>query len=143
MIYLPDVNVWVALASDQHKHNESAAAWLRELVDDRVAFCRITELGLLRLLTNSHVMGKEVRNALGAWKVYDVIRSDVRILFLPERFGFSKLWSSARDQITGGSNTITDSYLAVFAKHVDATVVTFDRGFKAVNGCSVIVLSPR
>jgi hypothetical protein len=65
MIYLPDVNVWIALASDQHIHTASATAWLQSVRNEQVAFCRITELGLLRLLTNVHVMGDEVRDHLG------------------------------------------------------------------------------
>jgi len=141
MIYLPDVNFWIALASDQHIHAESATAWLQSIGNGQVAFCRITELGLLRLLTNVHVMGEEVRDHLGAWDVYDEIRTDSRILFLSERAGFSERWRMAKDQIAGGSNALTDAYLAVFARHADATVVTFDRGFKAVSGCDVIVVS--
>lgn len=104
-------------------------------------FCRITELGLLRLLTNVHVMGAEVWAPLAAWEVYDVIRSDSRILFLSQQIGFSEQWSMVRGQLSGGTNTVTDAYLAVFAKHANATVVTFDRGFKAVGGCEVLVIS--
>ena len=140
MIYLRDVNVWVALASRRHKHNKPAAAWMQSVGDNNVAFCRITELGLLRLLTNAHVMGSDVFDVLGAWGLYDTIRADPPVVFLSERAEFDNRWSLARSQIAGGSNAVTDSYLAVFAKHVDATVVTFDRGFKAVGGCSIALI---
>src|SRR5580704_14175238 len=109
MTYLPDVNFWIALASDRHPHTARAAAWMQGILTDQVAFCRITELGLLRLLTNSHVMGSEVRNHQGAWKVYDQMRVDSRIVFLSERIEFSERWSLARDQISGGSNALTDA----------------------------------
>ena len=101
MIYLPDINVWIALASARH-----------------------------------NVMGAEVRDPMGAWTVYDTMRSAPQVTFLAERTGLSERWSDARSQLSGGTNTITDAYLAVFAKHGNATVVTFDRGFKAVGGCS-------
>jgi len=53
MIYLPDVNVWIALAADQHIHHNVAKRWFTGIQDDQVLFCRITQLGFLRLLTNS------------------------------------------------------------------------------------------
>jgi predicted nucleic acid-binding protein len=46
----------------------------------------------------------------------------------------------ARKQITGGPNALTDAYLAVFAKSVDATVVTFDRRFKDIAGANIFVV---
>jgi hypothetical protein len=58
MIYMPDVNVWVALTSNRHVHHALANKWVQTTENDQIAFCRITELGFLRLLTNSHVMGK-------------------------------------------------------------------------------------
>jgi uncharacterized protein len=60
MIYLPDVNVWIALAADKHVHHNVAKHWFMNIQADRVLFCRITQLGFLRLLTNRHVMGEEV-----------------------------------------------------------------------------------
>ncbi|HEY0758459.1 MAG TPA: hypothetical protein VGD59_04290 [Acidisarcina sp.] len=60
MTYLPDVNVWIALASNRHVHHQAAKAWFETLADERSVFCRITELGFLRLLTNIHVMGEDV-----------------------------------------------------------------------------------
>jgi predicted nucleic acid-binding protein len=60
MIYLPDVNIWVALTSDKHVHHLTARNWLQNLGMEQIAFCRITELGFLRLLTNRHVMNEDV-----------------------------------------------------------------------------------
>jgi predicted nucleic acid-binding protein len=60
MICLPDVNLWIGLTSNRHIHHAQAKAWLESMEGARIAFCRITELGLLRLLTNQHVMGEEV-----------------------------------------------------------------------------------
>ncbi len=52
MIYLPDVNVWIALAADKHIHHSVAKRWFTNIQADQVLFCRITQLGFLRLLTN-------------------------------------------------------------------------------------------
>ena len=78
MICLPDVNLWIALTSNRHVHHALATPWLETLADTRIAFCRITELGLLRLLTNQHVMGQDVLTPRQAWRVYDQWRPDPR-----------------------------------------------------------------
>lgn len=44
-------------------------------------------------------------------------------------------------QIQGSSNAWTDAYLAVFASHLQATVITFDWGFKRLGHCKVLMLS--
>ena len=81
MIYLPDVNVWIALTSDQHVHHTAAKRWIQNLEADRLAFCRITELGFLRLLTNHHVMGGGALVPAQAWDIYDVLRDDPQNCF--------------------------------------------------------------
>ena len=67
MIYLPDVNIWIALTSNRHVHHQLATEWLHGVGHDTVAFCRVSELGFLRLLTNAHVMGKDVLSPAQAW----------------------------------------------------------------------------
>ena len=49
MIYSPDVNVWIALTSNRHVHHAVATEWLQGIEQDYVAFCRVSELGFLRL----------------------------------------------------------------------------------------------
>jgi toxin-antitoxin system PIN domain toxin len=140
MIYLPDVNVWIALTSDRHIHHAIASEWLQSVAEDRIAFCRITELGFLRLLTNARVMSEDVLSASEAWAVYDEWRADSRVIFLPELPDFSVLWSRNGRAIQGGPNAWTDAYLGVFAEHVDATLVTLDRKFSAPTGGSITTL---
>jgi toxin-antitoxin system PIN domain toxin len=129
MIYLPDVNIWIALTSNRHVHQQIATEWLQGIGQDTIAFCRVSELGFLRLLTNPHVMGKDVLSPAQAWRVYDEWRTDDRVVFLPERAGFSEQWRQLGNQILGGANAWTDAYLAAFAAHANATIVTLDRTF--------------
>lgn len=140
MIYLPDVNIWIALTSDQHIHHPKAKSWVQSLDSDWLAFCRITELGFLRLLTNHHVMGGGVLTPQRAWEVYESLNSDSRIVFAPERQDFSKYWHETGKLISGGPNAWTDAYLAAFAGFEKMTVVTFDRRFKPLQGSSLTVL---
>jgi predicted nucleic acid-binding protein len=68
--WLPDVNVWLALCSDRHEHHGKATDWL-EAVRTPVYFCRVTQMALLRLLTNPKVMETDIltpQNAIGVYK---------------------------------------------------------------------------
>lgn len=129
MTYLPDVNVWIALTSNRHVHHARVAEWLRAIEDDQIAFCRISELGFLRLLTNNHVMGTDVLSPVQAWRVYAEWRFDDRVIFLPEGGGFSEQWRVLGAHISGGPNAWTDAYLAAFAVDANATIITLDRKF--------------
>src|ERR1700676_3755787 len=90
--YLPDVNVWLALVSRRQIHHEIAEGWFETAADDQVAFCRITQMGMLRLLTNRHAMGIDVLTQLEAWKSYRRLMSDARIRFMPEPVGVETTW---------------------------------------------------
>jgi uncharacterized protein len=129
MIFLPDVNIWIALTSNRHVHHSLATEWLLGIENEQIAFCRISELSFLRLLTNAHVMGKDVLSPVEAWLVYDEWRTDDRVIFLPERAEFGEEWRQLGGKIAGGPNVRTDAYLAVFASHTNATVITLDRKF--------------
>jgi toxin-antitoxin system PIN domain toxin len=137
MIFLPDVNVWIALTSNRHVHHFLARQWIDSIESDRIAFCRITELGFLRLLTNPHVMGLDVLSPAQAWNVYDHWRSDERVIFSSEPIDFSDVWRRQGEKIAGGPNVWTDAYLAVFALQSNATVVTLDRKFIAFDGVAL------
>ena len=141
MIYLPDVNIWIALTSDRHVHHQIATEWLDGLDHDTVAFCRVSELGFLRLRTNAHVMGKDVLSPAQAWDVYDEWRTDARVVFLTERADFSDRWRLLGRQIEGGSNVWTDAYLAVFAGDNNAAVVTLDRKFRPIGTAAIKCLA--
>jgi predicted nucleic acid-binding protein len=62
--YLIDINVWLALSLEHSPYAGSAQRWFGGLTGTRarLPFCRITELGLLRMLTNEAVMGESVLN---------------------------------------------------------------------------------
>ena len=64
----PDINVWVALTYEGHVHHRTAATWFATLEPDAgLVFCRLTQLGLLRLLTTEAVRGDEVMTQPQAW----------------------------------------------------------------------------
>jgi predicted nucleic acid-binding protein len=81
MTYLADVNVWIALTTPGHQHRFAATEWFSESAPDPIAFCRTTQKGLLRLLTNQHMMGANLLTAEGAWNVYDDLFKTGRVHF--------------------------------------------------------------
>ena len=124
----PDVNVWLALAHEIHPHHPSAIAWGSSLDNDAaVYFCRFTQLGLLRLLTNQSAMGHEVLSQSQAWAVYDAFLANSGNRMMEEPAGIDPLFR----QFTGGNQASTklwaDAYLAAFAQAANLTLVTFDR----------------
>jgi predicted nucleic acid-binding protein len=46
-MFLPDINVWLALAFDRHSHHAAAIAWYGNS-NEPCSFCRWTQQGFLR-----------------------------------------------------------------------------------------------
>ena len=74
-MYLPDVNVWLALAFDFHRHHAAAEIWYKRS-SATCYFCRWTQQGFLRLATNPVVFKEEAVSLRDAWKMYDTIVKD-------------------------------------------------------------------
>lgn len=138
---LPDVNVLLALVAEGHVHHEPARAWFYAQSTDSVAICRITQMGVLRLLTNRKVLGSGVRSIREAWSIERAIKADRRVVFAQEPEELESIWAELMAVPGVGSGSCTDAYLAAFAKARECTVVTFDRGFARWQGveCAFLV----
>ena len=128
--FLPDVNVWVALSFDHHDdHHEPAMGWMNALGDESLAFCRLTQQGLLRLATNQRIMGEHVLTLAQAWEMYDRIAADTRISFATEPAGVDAEWRRLTQANQPSTHVWNDAYLTAFAHTSGFEIVTFDRGF--------------
>ncbi len=128
--YFPDVNAWLALVCDGHSHHESAVAWFESVAESsRFIFCRYSQLGLLRLVTNAQVMGASVLNLQDAFALYDRLLEDSRIQLSSEPRGLDGLMRDASRPFARqpATKAIGDLYLISFAMAVEATLVTFDK----------------
>jgi toxin-antitoxin system PIN domain toxin len=141
MNYLADVNVWIALAVAGHMHHAIALAWFEEQQNSEILFCRITQMGLLRLLTNRKVMGENILTAANAWRVYATLCEDDRVQYAEEPSQLEDRWREAARHPGSSPNFWTDAYLVAFAEAGDYTVVTFDRGFLRHRGVDVRLLT--
>lgn len=147
-LFFPDLNVWMALSVNGHTHGPDAWNWLRQLSkDSRLIWSRYTQIGLLRLLTNTAVMGDRTLTLSRAWKVYDQWIEDPRVDFYPEPRGIDREFRDATDPVAKqfASKWVGDCWLLGFAAGAQATLVTFDRAlyeFSRKHGYSCITPNP-
>jgi hypothetical protein len=142
-ISLVDANVWLAIAVDAHVHHTIATTWFDAQVDGTCAFCRITQLALLRHLTNSKIMGEaNVQTQIDAWRSFEAFAADARVVYLDEPSGLSPVFKSFTKRAVPGHKRWTDAYLAAFAATLSLDVVTFDAGLSGYPGASVKFLAP-
>jgi len=127
----PDTNVWVALTYEGHVHHVRSRNWLASVpTSARLFFCRITQLGLLRLLSSEAVMKTDMMNQEDAWKAYDRWFEDDRIGFADEAAGLDPIFRSLSGSRLAAPTDWADSYLAAFAIASQLSLVTFDRALQ-------------
>jgi uncharacterized protein len=139
-IFLPDVNVWLALASSRHIHNQAAAHWFDGISEGEAVFCRVTQMALLRLLTNARVMGIDAVRPVEAWNVYQTLTQDSRVCFSIEPPGLERAWLKLTRRPQVAQNRWTDTYLQAFAALRELSIVTFDKGFRRFANPEALVL---
>lgn len=132
LFLFPDINVWIALTYDGHVHHLAARNWFEGLAPTAgLFFCRLTQLGLLRLLTAAAVMGPDqVKSQQEAWKTYDRWLEDERVELLDEPGGIETHFRALTRSPHASPKDWADSYLAAFAMASRLTVVTFDQAFR-------------
>lgn len=137
-----DANVWLALAVEGHVHHAAARAWFEApaRLDGSCAFCRVTQLALLRHLTNARIMGAAVQTQAQAWACYEAFAADPRVIFLEEPGSIAAVFKALTQAAFPGHERWTDAYLAAFALAAKAEIVTFDTGFRGTDGLTVRLL---
>ncbi len=133
-IKLPDANIWLAITVDGHSHHAAAGDWFNTQLERSCALCRVTQMALLRHLTNARIMGENVQTQAEAWKACDVLADDSRVMFLDEPPGIEPVFRSFSELDSPSHSRWTDAYLAAFATCIPAQFVTFDKGFSRFNG---------
>ena len=93
-MFLPDVNVWLALAFEDHTHHASAKTWFDTASSGEGWFCRFTQQGLLRLATSAAVVGRQAVTLVKAWGIYDAFLNDPRVEFSNEPDRLEVDWRS-------------------------------------------------
>ncbi|MFZ1940465.1 MAG: TA system VapC family ribonuclease toxin [Terracidiphilus sp.] len=128
----PDANVWLALVHEIHPHHKAVRVWSDSLDSDSiVCFCRFTQLGFLRLLTNQSAMRADVLTQSQAWEAFDTLVADPYNQMMDEPNGIDPLFrrETSSDEIS--TKQWADGYLAAFAEAGELTLVTLDKALAA------------
>jgi toxin-antitoxin system PIN domain toxin len=126
--YLADVNVWFALAVEEHQHHRQARTWWEE-TPGVFGFVRVTQLGLLRLLTSSGPMRGQPLTNEQAWAVWDGFLADDRVRIFPELPALDDPFRAFSTSAQPSPKLWVDAYLAAHAAANEAMLVTFDQAF--------------
>ena len=142
--YLADVNLWLATVVENHPHHADAKSWWQARIlaeGHSVYFCRITQLGLVRLLTNEKIMGADRQNHAAAWKTYEQLRAQRPVGFRDEIPGIDGVLKGYCQRHKSSPGFWTDAYLAAFAQSANMTLATFDKGFQSYRNLQVEIPS--
>lgn len=137
---LADVNVWLALLQADHVHHLHARRWFEGLIAHEARVCRLSQLSLLRLLTNRAVMKSAVLSNQAAMSLVDSLLHDERVAFAAEPAAIGDRFSAYVSLGIPANQVISDAYLAAFARTLDWTLVTFDRGMRNFSQLRVVLL---
>lgn len=135
-----DVNVWLALAAPEHVHSEVARRWWDQ-AEETIAFCRLTQLGFLRVVTTAAAMGGKPLSISQAWVVYDRFFDDDRVTFEPEAAAVDSRFRERAVGRAASPNTWVDAWLFAVAQAAGGRLVTFDKALAARG--ALCLLPPR
>ena len=135
----PDVNVWLALLLADHIHRALAGEWWVSGSSETIAFCRATQISVLRLLTTAAAMNGKPLTMNGAWQAYDRLFEDDRVMFMPEPEAFEAEFRRGSRSEAASPKVWADAYLISFAVRMNGAVVTFDRALEN-RGSNCLVL---
>jgi toxin-antitoxin system PIN domain toxin len=141
---LVDSSVWLALILEQHSHHRIAKEWFDNETDpNSLAFCRQTQMTVLRLLTTRAIFSPHGLHPLSnrqAWQILDNLLSNRRIAFLDEDADVYECWQSLTTGDSASPKLWMDGFLAALAITGRHQIVTLDRGFNQFAGLDVVLL---
>lgn len=131
--YLLDLNVLVALASDEHEFHQKAHDWFDPMTkQDMWALCPFTDAGFIRLAANPATRvgpGSIMRAA-------DVL-AEIRKVPGYQYWSIADSWIDLTDSFVDrifGHQQVTDAYLLGLAIREGGVLATFDRALKYMAG---------
>lgn len=126
---LVDVGVWLAAIWGRHAQHRVARRWFDEQSDDLI-LCRVTQMSLLRLLSNPAIMREDTVSRSEAWRVIDRLWSDNRVLWAEEPDHLEAVFRAISARNDSSHKLWTDDYLAAFAQASGASMATLDTKLK-------------
>lgn len=137
---LLDVNVWLALAIEEHPQHQTAASyWARNAGTTRL-FCRVSAMSLVRLLTHPKLMSDKPLTLAKAWALYQSFAALPGVAMLGEPDGLdADLGALVTPKLP--PRLFTDAYFAALARSTRLRLVTFDKDFERFDQLAVLRLA--
>lgn len=141
-IDVPDLNLWLALIDPDHAHHARARRYWEHEAAAEIAFCRVTMLGLLRLLTNSHVMHGAPFTSAEAWDAYRAFAVLPEVCFIEDSLAAEKCFELLSRVPGFLSHRWTDAWIAALTSSAGARLVSFDSDFATFPDLNFLHLRP-
>jgi toxin-antitoxin system PIN domain toxin len=141
-IDVPDLNLWLALIDPDHAHHACARRYWEHEAAVEIAFCRVTMLGLLRLLTNSRVMHGAPFTSAEAWDAYRAFAELPEVCFVEDCLAAEKRCEPWSRVPRFHAHRWTDAWIAALAASAGARVVSFDSDFTTFPDLDFLHLRP-
>jgi toxin-antitoxin system PIN domain toxin len=137
---LLDVNVWLALAVEEHPQHAAATGYWTEHERRSRFFCRLSAMSLVRLLTHARLMAERPLTLARAWGVFEGFAAQPGVAMLTEPQGVdSALKTMVASRLP--ARLLTDAYFAVLARLAGLRLVTFDKDFERFPGLACLRLA--
>jgi toxin-antitoxin system PIN domain toxin len=129
-IFLPDVNMLLAIAWPNSIHHQVAHNWLGKLSSDSWATCAITQVGFVRISSNPQFISTAVAplHAMGLLKKFI---SDPRHVFWESAVQMVDPSIATRRSLKG-HRQVTDAYLFALCLKMGGKLVTLDQGIESL-----------
>jgi toxin-antitoxin system PIN domain toxin len=130
----------MALLLEHHVHRLAAKAWW-QASGGPIAFTRVTQISLLRLLTTAGAMDGQPLGMQEAWRIYDRLFEDDRVVLFAEPAGVELRFRDYTSGKVASPKVWADAWLLAFAEAAGGAVVTFDRALGG-RGAGCVLLEP-
>lgn len=134
-----DANVWLPLAWERHPSAEATHRWLASQ-EQKMVLCRVTQLALLRHLTNPVIMGDDVLTNDQAAPAVEALAASDGVIWNDEPSRLNKLFPRLGMRGIHAPKLWTDAYLVGFAMAADHDLVTYDKGFGKFQGAGLRII---
>jgi toxin-antitoxin system PIN domain toxin len=140
MTDLLDVNVWLALADENHAHHKIAITYWQDQSAPEIAFCRVTALSFLRLSTHPKILSRPLTTD-EAWKIYQRYRTEAQVSFIVDSPDIDHSFMALSRQPDFPHHLWTDCYLAALAQFKKCRIVSFDEDFHSFRNLQFLHLA--
>ena len=135
---LLDVNCWLALTYEGHSCHRAMKRIESGLRQDGLVFCRLTQMGLLRLFTTASAMGGTAMTMQEAWQSYDALLAEPNVSYRDEPGGIERPVPPLRGARDGISQSLVRRLSRGLRVHGGFTFGNFRLGLGASIGMSIV-----